>query len=62
MFDTVVYLFQARRVEVEGEGPTGLIPSHQLEEKRKAFVQPDYDYSKSSLCKLDGISALKQCI
>ena len=32
-------------------GPTGLIPSKQLEEKRQAFVQPDNDYSKSSLCK-----------
>lgn len=41
--------WQARRVDRDGEGPTGLIPSHQLEEKRKAFVQPDYDYSKSSL-------------
>lgn len=41
--------WQARRVEKDGEGPTGLIPSLQLEEKRKAFVQPDYDYSKSSL-------------
>ncbi|CAG2217790.1 Peripheral plasma membrane protein CASK,MAGUK p55 subfamily member 2,MAGUK p55 subfamily member 6,55 kDa erythrocyte membrane protein [Mytilus edulis] len=41
--------WQARRVVKDGEGPTGLIPSQQLEEKRKAFVQPDYDYSKSSL-------------
>lgn len=41
--------WQARRVEKDEEGPTGLVPSLQLEEKRKAFVQPDYDYSKSSL-------------
>lgn len=27
---------------------TGLIPSQQLEEKRKAFVRPEFDYSHKS--------------
>ncbi|XP_071103436.1 protein PALS2-like [Haliotis cracherodii] len=39
--------WQARIADVNG--PTGLIPSQSLEEKRKAFVQPDFDYSKGSL-------------
>ena len=32
---------------------TGMIPSQQLEEKRKAFVRPEFDYtqkSRESLC------------
>ncbi|XP_034303986.2 protein PALS2 [Magallana gigas] len=41
--------WQAKIVNEEGDGPTGLIPAQQLEEKRQAYVQPDYDYSKSSL-------------
>ncbi|OWF36413.1 MAGUK p55 subfamily member 2 [Mizuhopecten yessoensis] len=41
--------WQARVVTKDEDGQTGLIPSQPLEEKRKAFVQPDYDYSKSSL-------------
>ncbi|XP_069108709.1 protein PALS2-like [Argopecten irradians] len=41
--------WQARVVTKDEDGQTGLIPSQSLEEKRKAFVQPDYDYSKSSL-------------
>lgn len=43
--------WQARKVDQNG--PTGLIPSQTLEEKRKAFVPPEYDYShKSLLCGL----------
>ncbi|KAJ8320919.1 hypothetical protein KUTeg_002506 [Tegillarca granosa] len=41
--------WQARIVSENQEGQTGLIPSKALEEKRKAYVQPEYDYSKSSL-------------
>lgn len=41
--------WQARIVNKDEDGQTGLVPSQSLEEKRKAFVQPDYDYSKSSL-------------
>lgn len=54
--------WQARRVEsasvdpraIDQFGPdtrptTGLIPSQQLEEKRKAFVRPEFDYSQKSL-------------
>ncbi|XP_050417933.1 protein PALS2 [Patella vulgata] len=39
--------WQARFADIDG--PTGLIPSKNLEEKRKAFVQHDYDNSSSSL-------------
>ncbi|CAL1530096.1 unnamed protein product [Lymnaea stagnalis] len=39
--------WQARLAEING--PVGLIPSQALEEKRKSFVNPDLDYSKSSL-------------
>ncbi|XP_048775821.1 protein PALS2-like [Ostrea edulis] len=41
--------WQAKIVTEDVDGPTGLIPAQQLEEKRQAYVQPDYDYSKSSL-------------
>ena len=41
----IIY-FQARKVDKNG--PTGLIPSQTLEEKRKAFVPPEYDYSHKS--------------
>ena len=27
---------------------TGMIPSQQLEEKRKAFVRPEFDYTQKS--------------
>ena len=27
---------------------TGIIPSQQLEEKRKAFVRPEFDYTQKS--------------
>lgn len=30
-------------------GPSGLIPSQALEEKRKSFVRPEYDYTQKSL-------------
>jgi len=54
---------QARRVEAavidprtvlemslndEPRPSTGMIPSQQLEEKRKAFVRPEFDYSQKS--------------
>ncbi|RUS71889.1 hypothetical protein EGW08_020342 [Elysia chlorotica] len=39
--------WQARLAEIDG--PVGLVPSSALEEKRKSFVNPDLDYSKSSL-------------
>ncbi|KAI0230188.1 MAGUK p55 subfamily member 6, partial [Lamellibrachia satsuma] len=43
--------WQARKVD--DNGPSGLIPSQTLEEKRKAFVKPEYDYThKSLLCGL----------
>ncbi|XP_064598047.1 protein PALS2-like [Liolophura sinensis] len=35
---------------VDSDNPSGLIPSQTLEERRKAFVRPEYDYSKSLLC------------
>lgn len=38
--------FQALRVG--SDQPSGLIPSQQLEEKRKAFVRPEYDYTHNS--------------
>jgi len=32
-------------------GPTGLIPSQELEERRKAFVRPEFDYAtKTTMC------------
>ncbi|ELU18407.1 hypothetical protein CAPTEDRAFT_181775 [Capitella teleta] len=41
--------WQAKKVG--GDNPCGLIPSQYLEEKRKAFVKPEYDYThKSLLC------------
>jgi len=41
--------WQAKKVT--DDGPSGLIPSQALEEKRKAFVRPEYDYThKSLLC------------
>ncbi|XP_013088689.2 MAGUK p55 subfamily member 2-like [Biomphalaria glabrata] len=40
--------WQARLAELP-DGPVGLIPSQALEEKRKSFVNPDLDHSKSSL-------------
>ncbi|CAG5115723.1 unnamed protein product [Candidula unifasciata] len=39
--------WQARLADING--PVGLVPSQALEEKRKSFVNPDLDYSKSSL-------------
>lgn len=42
--------WQARRVDCE-EMTTGLIPSQELEERRQAFVIPDYDLAtKTSIC------------
>lgn len=41
--------WQAKKISEDG--PSGLIPSQALEEKRKAFVRPEYDYThKSLLC------------
>ncbi|XP_012270090.1 MAGUK p55 subfamily member 2 [Orussus abietinus] len=43
--------WQARKVEGEGLGPPGLIPSLELEERRKAFVPPEADFvHKISIC------------
>jgi len=56
-------VLQARRVEAalvdprtllemslsdEPRPSTGMIPSQQLEEKRKAFVRPEFDYTQKS--------------
>jgi len=42
--------WQAKKVSAS-DSPSGLIPSQVLEEKRKAFVRPEYDYThKSLLC------------
>ena len=38
--------FQAKKVDENS--PSGLIPSQSLEEKRKAFVRPEYDYTHKS--------------
>lgn len=41
--------WQARRVS--SSGPAGLIPSQELEERRRAFVRPEYDYAtKTKMC------------
>ncbi|KAL6432738.1 hypothetical protein ACFW04_006260 [Cataglyphis niger] len=43
--------WQARRVEGESLGSPGLIPSLELEERRKAFVPPEADFvHKISIC------------
>lgn len=43
--------WQARRVEGDGLGPPGLVPSLELEERRKAFVPPEADFvHKISIC------------
>ncbi|XP_029173554.1 MAGUK p55 subfamily member 6 isoform X3 [Nylanderia fulva] len=43
--------WQARRVEGENLGSPGLIPSLELEERRKAFVPPEADFvHKISIC------------
>ncbi|XP_044587929.1 protein PALS2 isoform X3 [Cotesia glomerata] len=43
--------WQARRVEGEGLGSPGLIPSLELEERRKAFVPPEADFvHKIGIC------------
>lgn len=36
-------------LKVGSDQPSGLIPAQQLEEKRKAFVRPEYDYTHNSL-------------
>ncbi|RWS31219.1 MAGUK p55 subfamily member 6-like protein, partial [Leptotrombidium deliense] len=42
--------WQARKIYTEN-CPTGLIPSQELEERRRAFVPPEFDYaSKTSIC------------
>ena len=43
-----ILYFQAKKVDQNGA--SGLIPSQNLEEKRKAFVKPEYDYTHKS-CK-----------
>lgn len=41
--------WQARRVGLIG--PAGLIPSRELEERRRAFVRPEFDYAtKTGIC------------
>jgi hypothetical protein len=41
--------WQAKKVG--SNGPAGLIPSQELEERRKAFVKPEADYvHKISIC------------
>ncbi|XP_042907805.1 protein PALS2 isoform X2 [Parasteatoda tepidariorum] len=41
--------WQARRLDAMG--PAGLIPSQELEERRHAFVRPEYDHAtKSTMC------------
>ena len=43
--------WQARRIEGVSLGPPGLIPSLELEERRKAFVPPEADFvHKISIC------------
>ncbi|XP_015174510.1 PREDICTED: MAGUK p55 subfamily member 6 isoform X2 [Polistes dominula] len=43
--------WQARRVEGEGLSAAGLVPSLELEERRKAFVPPEADFvHKISIC------------
>ncbi|XP_015601085.1 MAGUK p55 subfamily member 6 isoform X3 [Cephus cinctus] len=43
--------WQARRTEGESLGPPGLVPSLELEERRKAFVPPEADFvHKISIC------------
>ncbi|XP_043288288.1 protein PALS2 isoform X2 [Venturia canescens] len=43
--------WQARRVEGDEVGPPGLVPSLELEERRKAFVPPEADFvHKISIC------------
>ncbi|XP_043502003.1 protein PALS2 isoform X2 [Polistes fuscatus] len=43
--------WQARRVEGEGLSSAGLVPSLELEERRKAFVPPEADFvHKISIC------------
>ncbi|GAB1602482.1 MAGUK p55 subfamily member 6-like [Argonauta hians] len=42
--------WQARKID--SKGSAGIIPSRSLEEKRKAFVSPEYDTSKSFFCGL----------
>ena len=41
---------------MDDNGPSGLIPSQTLEEKRKAFVKPEYDYTHKSCESLDYLS------
>ncbi|XP_064466218.1 protein PALS2-like isoform X1 [Ornithodoros turicata] len=41
--------WQAKRVAASG--PAGLIPSQELEERRRAFVRPEFDYAtKTKMC------------
>ncbi|XP_008204456.1 MAGUK p55 subfamily member 6 isoform X7 [Nasonia vitripennis] len=43
--------WQARRIEGNSLGPPGLVPSLELEERRKAFVPPEADFvHKISIC------------
>ena len=44
--DTSMLVDQAKKVDEDGT--SGLIPSQTLEEKRKAFVRPEYDYTHKS--------------
>lgn len=44
--------WQAKKINSEGNaGTAGLIPSQELEERRKAFVRPEFDYAtKTTMC------------
>ena len=46
------YMFFSKARKVDDSGPSGLVPSQMLEERRKAFVVPDHDYTHKS-CKCD---------
>lgn len=42
---------------------TGMIPSQQLEEKRKAFVRPEFDYTqKSCESASSDVSVVSRCL
>jgi hypothetical protein len=43
-----LFLFQNQARHVKDQTQKGLIPSQYLEERRKAFVPPENDFSKTS--------------
>ena len=51
MFYILIFVFSyivSKAKKVDANGASGLIPSQNLEEKRKAFVKPEYDYTHKS--------------